>query len=73
MKKDDLIELARIIKIQRAKLGITQHDLANISGVSYSSVAFIESINFRRKPRFETLMKLEKALQLKENTLTKFI
>lgn len=73
MKKEKVIEIARRLKIGRAKLGLTQQDLADKSGVSRASIAYIECVNCRRNPTYETLRKLEIALELKEKTLTRFI
>ncbi len=65
--------LARELKVARAKLGLTQEGLAKKSGVSECAIALIESKCSTGMPRIDTLIKLEKALELEENTLTKYI
>ena len=66
-------KLATELKILRGKKGWTQSQLATKSGVSTASVQFIEQNFDQRQPRPITLMKLAKALEVKEETLLKYI
>jgi transcriptional regulator with XRE-family HTH domain len=65
--------LARELKIQRAKSGLTQEDLAKKSGVALCTIAYIESKSITAIPRVDTLVKLEQALECEDNTLTKYL
>lgn len=73
MIEENKSALARELKIQRAKLGITQEELAKKAGVSECSIGLIESKHYSSNPRIDTLVKLEKALELEENTLLKYL
>lgn len=64
-------ELAKTLQILRAKNGLTQIELANKSGVSTCTVAFIE--NCKKVPRVDTLIKIAKALSVDEDELLKYI
>lgn len=73
MNVENKSALARELKIARAKLNLTQEGLAKKSGVSECAIALIESKCSTGMPRIDSLVKLEKALELEENTLTKYI
>lgn len=63
---EDVEALAEIVSAvirQRKELGITQRDLAVLSGMPQSSVARIES--FKTTPNIETLIKIMRPLGLK--------
>ena len=66
-------KLATEIKILRGKKGWTQNQLATKSGVSTASVQFLEQNYDQREPRPITLMKLAKALEVKDEVLLKYI
>lgn len=65
--------LARELKILRAKAGLTQKELAEKSGVAECTIAFIESKSITSNPRIDTLVKLEKALEVEDKTLTRYL
>ncbi len=50
------------IKHRRSLLGISQQDLADISGVSLSTIKLIESQSLKANPSVATLQKLGDAL-----------
>lgn len=64
-------DLAIDLKVYRAKRGLSQIELANKSGVSVCTVAFIESC--KKVPRVDTLIKLARALSVDEEELLKYI
>lgn len=66
-------KLATELKILRGKKGLTQSQLATKSGVSMASIQFLEQNFDNREPRPITLMKLAKALEVKEEVLLKYI
>lgn len=66
-------KLATELRILRGKKGWTQSQLATKSGVSVASVQFIEQNFDQREPRPITLMKLAKALGVKDEVLLKYI
>lgn len=66
-------KLATELRILRGKKGWTQSQLATKSGVSVASVQFIEQNFDQREPRPITLMKLAKALEVKDEVLLKYI
>lgn len=59
---DTLKTLGRNIKYYRAKLGLTQEDLARLSGVYRSHLAGIESGNLN--PAVKTIEKIARALNV---------
>lgn len=65
--------LARELKVARAKLGLTQEELAKKADVSLCAIALIEGKCSNGTPRIDTLTKLEKALGLTNNELIKYL
>lgn len=65
--------LAKELKIARAKAGVTQEELANKADVSVCAIALLEGKCSTSTPRFDTLVKLEKALGLTNNELIKYL
>lgn len=59
-----------LIRKTRKKKGLTQQELANKAGVSFSSLAKFEG-GFTNKPYFEFVQKICKALDLDVNKITK--
>lgn len=62
--------VARNVRIARAKVGISQIELAEKSGVSDTSVSFIENAK-HKKVRMSTLVKLAEALGMETEELLK--
>lgn len=60
---DIMVELVAKIITRRNELGITQRDLAEMSGVKQSAIARLEKLN--ATPRLDTLLKLLSPLNLK--------
>lgn len=73
MNKSNRVQLATKLKVLRAERGLTQGELANISGVSKCTIVFIEGKCERSVPRMETLIKLANALGVEQNVLLKYI
>jgi transcriptional regulator with XRE-family HTH domain len=67
-KKDE--SLGKQIKKQRKKVGFTQDQLAEKSGLSTKYIQFVESAN--RTPSLKTLYKIAKALGVKVKDLFHF-
>ena len=65
--------LAREIKIARAKKGYTQDDLAKASGVAKITIAIIEMKKNEKMPSVATVVKLAKALDLNQDRLLKYL
>lgn len=64
-------ELALRIKILRAENDFTQEELAKRSGLSVCLIHNIETC--KKKPRFNTLMKIAKAFEIDAEELLKYI
>jgi len=67
-KRDE--SLGKQIKKQRKKLGLTQDQLAEKSGLSTKYIQFVESA--KRTPSLKTLYKIAKALGTKVGDLFHF-
>jgi len=55
-------ELGKMIKIERAKLDITQQELAKMANISQSTLFFLEKGSSNTRPR--TILKVLKTLNL---------
>jgi len=63
-EEDDFVfNIISCLVKRRAELGMTQRQLAEVSGVKQSAIARLES--FRAVPQLDTLYKLLKPLKLK--------
>ena len=63
MIKDKVHQLAKLIKLRRIELGLTQTQLARTAGISFATINRIEVGAYA--PSFDTLTKLVKALNAK--------
>ena len=71
MGKDEiLLKLGHIIKYARNKKGISQEELADVSGISKSTIATLEC--GRVNPTFTKLYQLAKALDIDMGVLNNF-
>ncbi|MGF2713887.1 helix-turn-helix domain-containing protein [Bacillus cereus] len=59
------IELVSDLIMRRRELGLTQEQLAELSGLKQSAVARFESVTTDSFPRLDTVEKISKALGLK--------
>jgi len=64
------VEIGTRIKYWRQQRGLTQDDLARITGVKYSTLAKIES-NITSNPRIESLQKIAAGLEITIDELLK--
>ncbi len=71
VSEEKLKELAKQIKILRAKNDLTQEELAIKSGLGFSTIVCLES--YRKIPRVETLVKIAEACNVDEQELLKYI
>lgn len=71
MSDEKLKELAKQIKILRAKNDLTQNDLAVKTGLGFSTIVCLE--NCKKIPRVETLVKIAEACNVDEELLLKYI
>lgn len=62
---DFMADLISKLVIKRTELGISQRELAEMSGVKQSAIARLESL--RATPQIDTLYKLLRPLKLKIN------
>lgn len=69
-KEEILLKLGHIIKYARNKKGISQEDLADISGISKSTIATLEC--GRVNPTFLNLYQLAKVLDIDMGALNNF-
>ena len=68
---DNYKRLATEVKVLRAFKGLTQRELSEKSGVSESTIVFIEKC--KKEPRPDTLIKIAKALDVDAERLLKYI
>ena len=66
----DYEAVARNVRVERAKMGWSQKDLARMSGVCETTISFIESAK-HSMIRMSTLAKLAEALQVEVEELLK--
>lgn len=59
------------IKLQRAKKGWNQDDLAKASGVSSCTIGLIES--GKQKPSINTIVKIARALEVEPEKLIEYL
>lgn len=64
--------LDKELRIARANKGWSQKELAQRAKVSTCTISFIEC-GLPRKPRFDILVKLERALEVESETFTKYL
>ena len=69
MRKDELINLGKIIRTKREAKGLTQVELAENSGVDRNYIGMVE--RGERNPSFLSLQKIAKGLGLTVNELIK--
>lgn len=72
MDKEKGIELGKAVRIFRAREDLSQVELAKKANVSMCSINFIEN-GCKKKPRVNTLIKIAKALNIKEEELLKYL
>jgi transcriptional regulator with XRE-family HTH domain len=71
MNTDIRLKLAKRIKELRGRCGLTQEQLAEISGIDYKHIQLLESKN-PSAAKLDTLEKLAKAFKISPAQLIKF-
>lgn len=71
LKNDTLKKIGIIIRDRRQVLGLTNAQLASISGVSPTLISQLETFKRKSIPKVDTLNALSKALKIGDNNLIK--
>ena len=69
MKREELVELGKIIKSKRESKGLTQLELAEKSDVDRNYIGMLE--RGERNPSYLSLLKIAKGLNIKVSNLIK--
>lgn len=69
MERAELVELGKIIKYKRESKGLTQLELADMSGVDRNYIGMLE--RGERNPSYLSLMKIAKGLNIHVYNLIK--
>ncbi|MDH3976691.1 MAG: helix-turn-helix transcriptional regulator [Deltaproteobacteria bacterium] len=65
--------LATLVKEKRAKLGLTQEELAEIAKIDYKHIQNIESLKRINDPKLSTLLKLASALNMSISEIVDYL